>query len=805
MRKSSEGAVCIAIVLALLSSAPGYATWVYDGLAISTAADNQTNPMIASDGAGGAIITWHDYRSGNADIYAQRVNASGAAQWTTDGVALCTATSNQQRPTIVSDGTGGAIVTWYDHRGEDCDIHAQRVNASGVVQWMADGVVLCMAAGDQIHPQIVSDGANGAIVTWQDYRSGNYDIYVQRVNASGAVQWAANGVALCTATGEQSYPTIASDGVAGAIVTWNDFRTGTADIYVQRVNFLGTAQWTTDGVVLSAASGHQLNSTIAPDAAGGAIVAWQDYRNANWDIYAQRVTALGTIQWPVDGTVLCTATGTQQYPQIICDGAGGAIITWDDSRSGKTDIYVERVNASGAVQWTANGVALCTAAGYKEHPTIILPDGAGGAIVTWHDARHETHSDIYAQRVYASGAVQWMVDGVALCTAAGDQWFPTVVSDGVGGAIVTWIDTRNGNWDIYAQRIERNGYWGYPAPLIQAVRDIPGDQGGYVNLAWNASRLDPWPNELISKYTVWRAISPTQAALDIKEGAMVLSSPSEISQPEPGRAIRMEQASAGTFYWKLINSLNAYYLDQYADVVPTLFDSTVACSEYHYFQVIAHTADPKVFWISEPDSGRSVDNLSPSTPKSLAGQQEYTPAGLNLTWRPNTEADLGYYAVYRGTSAGFVPDAGNLIATPKDTTLLDSGWLWSGGYYYKVSAIDSHGNESGFALLTPDDVTGSETPKTPAATYLAQNYPNPFNPMTRIEYGLSAPAWVSLRIYDVAGRLARVLVEGDRAPGNYVEAWDGRDGHGAAVASGIWFYRLDAGSFTQTRKMILLR
>jgi hypothetical protein len=152
-----------------------------------------------------------------------------------------------------------------------------------------------------------------------------------------------------------------------------------------------------------------------------------------------------------------------------------------------------------------------------------------------------------------------------------------------------------------------------------------------------------------------------------------------------------------------------------------------------------------------------------------------------------------------------VPGPSNLIASPTDTATFDGAWRWSIGYFYKVSAIDRHGNESGFALLAPDGVTGTETPKAPEAFYLSQNYPNPFNPTTRITFGLKEPAAVSLRIYDAAGRLVRVLVAGNRPAGNYSELWDGRDNGGRAVASGIYFYRLDAGSFSQTRKMALLR
>ena len=257
--------------------------------------------------------------------------------------------------------------------------------------------------------------------------------------------------------------------------------------------------------------------------------------------------------------------------------------------------------------------------------------------------------------------------------------------------------------------------------------------------------------------------------------------------------------------WELVGSFAACQQDQYIYRAGTLADSTGDGIPYSVYIVSAHTTTPSVWFASYADSGYSVDNIAPVTPTALAGKQSFTPVGLDLTWARNTEPDLGHYAVYRGTSAGFVPGPSNLIASPTDTATFDRHWQWSGGYYYKVSAIDIHGNESLWAVLSPDAVTGTETPKAPAASYLAQNYPNPFNPTTRIAFGLSAPGHVSLRIYDVAGRLVRALANDDRRAGRYDVSWDGRDSNGRAVASGIYFYRLNAGAFESTKKMILVR
>ena len=141
--------------------------------------------------------------------------------------------------------------------------------------------------------------------------------------------------------------------------------------------------------------------------------------------------------WPHDpnngNVALCTATGNQQSPTIVPDGAGGAFVTWYDYRSGTTnaDIYVQRISAAGATLWTADGVTLCTATGHQYYPTIVA-DGAGGAIVTWMDYRNGTNYDIYAQRISAAGAPLWTADGVALCTTAGNQLFTTIASDADG-------------------------------------------------------------------------------------------------------------------------------------------------------------------------------------------------------------------------------------------------------------------------------------------------------------------------------------------------------------------------------------
>ncbi len=464
------------------------AQWALNGVPVCTAANRQVSPKSVPDGAGGAIVTWRDFRAGVVvRVYAQHVLADGTIDpaWPTEGRALCTLcavdSTGSNPPAIAPDGSGGAIVTWVDYRSGapplSNDVYAQRVMADGTIDpgWPADGRALCTAESNQKDPVIVADGVGGAIITWSDYRSGvagtQWDIYAQHVLASGAVDpgWPVDGRGICTAPNEQVVPAIATDNAGGAIVAWQDYRSGTYDIHAQRVLANGAIDpsWPANGRALCLAIYNQTNPSIVADGAGGAIVSWDDSRNGlepGNGIYAQHVLASGSVDpaWPVNGQAVCVAARPRYASKIVGDGAGGAIIAWHDARNSTVnyDIYAQHVLSSGAVDpaWPVGGRALCSAIGDQAAPAVVA-DGSGGAIVVWHDYRSGT-TDVYAQHVVASGAVHpdWPADGLALCTAQLSQGSSTIITDGAGGALVAWSDYRDGSMgDLYAQRVSGGG------------------------------------------------------------------------------------------------------------------------------------------------------------------------------------------------------------------------------------------------------------------------------------------------------------------------------------------------------------
>lgn len=458
-------------------------SWDENGTAVTTANDDQDEHQVISDGSGGIIIVWIDYRTeSNNDIYAQRIDSSGNVLWTLNGTAVCTEGSYQHDPQLCSDGAGGAIIAWYDNRNANTDIFAQRINSNGVIQWAANGVSVCTESSTQRYHQICSDGTGGAIITWDDYRpaSGNA-IYAQRIDSNGNSKWTTNGIPLNTDIGIFEYPQICSDGAGGAIIAWVKFLgAGNYDVYTQRINSNGASQWTTNGVAISTAVLSQRDIKIINNKIGGAVIVWEDFRSSTYyDIYAQSVDANGSVQWIVNGKPICVSGQSSINPEITVDETGGCIITWEDFRNLNPDIYTQYIDSDGVIQWKVNGIAIC-ATNENERSPQICSDGGGGAIISWMDTR-EIGYNIYVQRVNPEGDLKWTANGVMITNISdmGSNDKHLIASDGLGGAIITWErGSIFSDTDIYAQRIEND------APISNHPIDIETSTEGTETINW---------------------------------------------------------------------------------------------------------------------------------------------------------------------------------------------------------------------------------------------------------------------------------------------------------------------------------
>jgi hypothetical protein len=253
--------------------------------------------------------------------------------------------------------------------------------------------------------------------------------------------------------------------------------------------------------------------------------------------------------------------------------------------------------------------------------------------------------------------------------------------------------------------------------------------------------------------------------------------------------------------WEWVATVPALQQNAYIAAVPTVADSSAAGNQI-VLVLTAHTTNPMIWYVSEPDSGWSVDNIAPAAPVGFAVAYN-TGSGNHLTWDPSPAEDFHYFRVYRSSDPDFVPSPADLVHSTTDTGWSDpdyDGW----NVYYKITALDYVENESEPA--SAGTVTDAGRPEVPGAFALYPNVPNPFNPSTTIRYDVpSGGGAVTLRIYDVGGRLVRTLVEGPQTTGRKTVIWDGKDDGGRSAASGVYFSRLQAPGYNKTLKMVLLK
>lgn len=559
--------------------------------------------------------------------------------------------------------------------------------------------------------------------------------------------------------------------------------------------------------------------------------------------------------------------------------------------------------ATGAEEVISSG-------GYLDDPKGIALAPSGDLIVVDLDNHVLLRVDPFtgAQQVVTGGG--WLSDPYAVAVDNDDQAFVTNLNSGD----VVRVDLASGQQSLIqvpgltaAYGIAVYGAPGSPkpdvplpppAPDIQFVRDVPHDQGGRVLVGWLASRVDTAPAMAIASYTLWRRVTEEAAQALLRDGARRLEGYGEAAPAVTGRALRVTRGPTGQVYWEYIVTVPARGVPAYAYTASTTADSMPGLVPWNVFFVDAEDRLGH-FFVSEPDSGYSVDNLSPAVPQSLSGT--YSSAwGVTLHWAPNAEADLSHYAVYRGLSPDFEPEPENLVGTTRDTVFADAvGSIHS----YKVAAVDVHANPSAFALLGGSDIpvgtlvarfdaaaeaggirlrlellqqdqemaglvwrgdgpergasrlvttdpvpvsggrleyldasarpggtywywvdlksggsvittagpisaTALET--APRVTLASPAAPNPASSGAVFAYVIGSDVAgggavpVSLKLYDLKGRLVRTLKDASETAGDYRVEWDGRSDAGLRVGPGVYQYRFQAGIVVRGFKVVVL-
>lgn len=438
--------------LCLICAGPASGEDIYDILVnddYSTA--DQTDPRIAVDKSGNSVVVWTDQRNGQKDIYMQFFDSSGNLLSYNRRLNRDDGNSPQLEPAISGNNISQFAAVWRDYRNGSYpfqpDVYFARIDTNATIDNLN---VTAFAPDSTLATPDLAVLENGTmVVVWADYRNLHWDIYGQRLSASGeyiAGNFKINGD---LGNAQQHSPRVAALSDGGFVVVWYDNRNGNDDIFSQRFTADAVAVGSNIRVDDDKGSSRQAFPVVASDGNGRFFIAWVDWRNGaypgNPDIYVRRYSASG---YPLEDAIqmyINDGGRPQREPAICSDRMGNLGVAWADSTSGQWDVRAQIIDHTGE---------------------------RDGEIIIVHEQTE------------------------------GKQLQPDIATDGYK-FYVTWADYRNGNFDIYASVIRYNDPALIPTPgqlafAMENGGELPASQvvtmnnAGYGELDWRAVPSVSW-------------------------------------------------------------------------------------------------------------------------------------------------------------------------------------------------------------------------------------------------------------------------------------------------------------------------
>ncbi|MFZ5516517.1 MAG: T9SS type A sorting domain-containing protein [Candidatus Zhuqueibacterota bacterium] len=471
------------IVFLLIFSELCFAQWSTDAsqnTPICTAPNNQFAPQIVVDDKGNSIIVWEDETDpiGYRHIYAQRLNRYGCKMWDERGVPVCSAREYKKIADVISDGEGGAIIVWLDYKNwfhpdpiEETDIYAQRIDSSGVMLWNSDGVDICTAEGNQFNAKAISDNDGGVIVVWQDDRSEYNGVYIQHVINIGQILLSVNGKPLNSqgiVARFGGYNVVHSD--SNSIIIFYASRKNNISISTaQKIRENGTYVWSENEKILD------ISGKCISDNNEGAIFAYLVYQNGNpIELRAQRITKEAIVIWPEFGTSISEQVFRYSRYELTKDDQCGAFIVWisnNDTTEDSLYLYISRVDSSGQLLWIKKCLDKVST-WYVTEGHHIVCGNEGEAILKFKIEISDTLWNQVIQKIDLSGNFLWGNNGIIYVDhnpKKRDIVCGTMTGDAFGGAIIVWDEFGANGWDIYAQQVSSRGQLGDVVSSIHSL------------------------------------------------------------------------------------------------------------------------------------------------------------------------------------------------------------------------------------------------------------------------------------------------------------------------------------------------
>jgi len=348
-----------AAILATLSFAPvAYAAPVAPGGAIdaseflvnTTTKGVQFGSQVARDAAGDFVVVWGSFgqASGTSkyDVYAQRYDAAGDRQGSEFLVNTFTS-GEQMNASVAMDAAGDFVVVWQSvnqaSSASSYDIYARQYNAAGTALQNSEFLVNTVTSGIQRSPRVAMDAAGDFVVAWESYAqagtgSGS-DVYARQYNRGGTALQPSEFLVNTFTDNQQQDPSVAMDAAGDFVVAWDSSfqasSNNTYDVYARQFKADGSALQASEFLVNTVTDDNQLGQVVAMDAEGDFVVAWEGadraaYLTTNYNIFARQYDKAGTALQASQFRVSTDTNTGQGQPKVAMDATGDFVVAWED-------------------------------------------------------------------------------------------------------------------------------------------------------------------------------------------------------------------------------------------------------------------------------------------------------------------------------------------------------------------------------------------------------------------------------------------------------------------------------------------
>lgn len=381
-------------------------------------------------------------------------------------------------------------------------------------QWTNDPLINTIVnnlSGSQAVPHIAYDASGNFYVGFYSNNAGNYDIRLQYYTVDGIAQWATDGLLVSNHT-QNSWVTewdLTTDNNGNCVLAFNDVRDGNANVYAYAISPTGTFLWGADGIQLTSDPEAEYVPSITVTSSNNAIVAWSRPTSTEAEIVMQKITPGGTLSWGSAG--ITYQSGSENYTGARVLGVDGDnYLMGFYKETGNfpaltRHIYVQKFDGSGNTVWTSDVLA-CNANGISAFNNFnIASDNANGIILGWMDDRNSDNNINAAfQRVLNDGSITWPTNGSTVMTSTSNSnQNPQILGiNSNGEVLVTW-SKKNGSQSqtaIAGQKFSTTGVQQWGSDGIEFIPMSPNISGTIGGAVFDGTNAIIVYDEFVSGY-----------------------------------------------------------------------------------------------------------------------------------------------------------------------------------------------------------------------------------------------------------------------------------------------------------------